>query len=149
MSKVWYGSLQNRLEENAPYDQEIQVGTLLTLYMYSDRHPYEVTQVRDQKHLMVREMGHRHVGDGCMDNRWELFSAPDNPEIPLVRRGKFWYFARTATREMLESGDVEQILWLAVNGFDKEKLLAKGSLTRYSRVNIRFGHADYHYDYEF
>lgn len=49
MSRKWYGSLNNRLEENKMFCEEIKVGTGLTEYFYSDRHPYEVVKVIDQK----------------------------------------------------------------------------------------------------
>ena len=37
MSKKWYGSLNNRLEENRQFCEKIEVGTGVTEYMYSDR----------------------------------------------------------------------------------------------------------------
>ena len=70
MSKVWYGSLNNRLEENRMFCEQIEVGTGMTEYHYSDRDAYEVVAVKDQKHVTVRKYDHRHVGDCAMDNNW-------------------------------------------------------------------------------
>ena len=88
---TWYGSVQNRLEENRMYCDEIKVGTGVTEYLWSDRHPYEVIEVRDQKHVAVREMGHRPIGEP-MSNEWELFSDPSKPTKCLVKWGKYWYW---------------------------------------------------------
>ena len=151
MSRVWYGSLQNRLEENRMFCEQIEVGTGATEYMWSDRHPYEVVAVRDQKHVSVREMGHRHVGDGSMDNNWELFSVESNPVRDLERRGKYWYWAVTVTAEELKANqsDINFKLFLAQHEFDWETILTKGKQTKRQRANVSFGHAEYYYDYEF
>lgn len=152
----WYGSLQNRLEENTNMNHEIKVGDGMTEYFYSDRKPYEVIAVKDQKHVTVRKMDHKHVGDGCMDNRWELISNPKNPTYKMTRRGNYWYFTTTVTSEILkrlESDDpntrFETSLWLCHNSIDPDKLRQKGKVTKYQKANVRFGHADYYYDYEF
>ena len=53
----WYGNLNNRVEEGKNYidDKEIKVGTDITMYYWSDRTCYYVTDVIDQKHIKVRE----------------------------------------------------------------------------------------------
>ena len=156
MNKVWYGSLNNRLEENRMFCDEITVGTGMTEYYYSDRHPYEVVEVIDQKHVKVRAMDHKHVGDGCMDNNWELISNEDNPVRLMTKRGNYWYWTVTVTREILDdlhSDDanvrIHTMLFLAHNNIDEDTLQAKGKITRYHRANVSFGVANYHYDYEF
>lgn len=53
MSKIWYGSLNNRIEEGRTYGK-IEVGTGVTEMGYSDRHAYEVVEVIDDKHLLIR-----------------------------------------------------------------------------------------------
>ena len=55
MSK-WYGSVNNRMEEGRNYTgREIRVGDDITMYLWSDRHCYYVTEVIDQKCIKVRE----------------------------------------------------------------------------------------------
>jgi hypothetical protein len=150
MSKVWYGNLTNRLEENRMFCKEIEVGTGMTEYSYSDRHPYEVDEVKDQKHVKVRELDHKHVGDGCMDNNWELVSNEHNSVRMLTKRGTYWYWNIEATKDILDSIDkIETQLFLCHNNISVDQLRAKGKVTRYHRANVSFGIADYYYDYEF
>lgn len=156
MSKVWYGSLNNRLEENRMFCETIEVGTGMTEYYYSDRHAYEVVEVKDQKHIKVREYDHKHIGDGCMDNNWELVSNENKPVREMTKRGNYWYWTVTVTDAILanlESEDantrINTMLFMAHNNIDAETLKAKKKVTRYRKANVSFGIADYHYDYEF
>ena len=150
MSKVWYGNLTNRLEENKMFCKEIEVGTGMTEYSYSDRHAYEVVEVKDQKHIKVREYDHKHIGDGCMDNNWELVSNENNSVKTLTKRGNYWYWTTIVTKDILDKIDkIETRLFLCHNNIDIEQLKEKGKVTRYHRANVSFGVADYYYDYEF
>lgn len=150
MSKVWYGSLNNRLEENKMFCEEIKVGTGMTEYSYSDRHAYEVVEVKDQKHVKVREYDHKHIGNGCMDNHWELISNENNSVKTLTKRGNYWYWTTIVTKDILDKIDkIETRLFLYHNNIDIDKLKEKGKITRYHRANVSFGIADYYYDYEF
>lgn len=144
----FYGSLNNRFDENKMFCDTIEIGTGVTEYFYSDRHAYEVVAVKDQKHVTIREYDHKPTGEP-MSNEWELISNPNKPTIDLVKRGDYWYRAVTATREHAESEDINTRLWLCQNGFDREKILAKGQQTKYHKMNISFGVAEYYYDYEF
>lgn len=146
----FYGSIQNRMEENRMFVDEIKVGTGVTEYNYSDRHPYEVIEVITQKNVIIRRLDHKHIGDGQMDNKWELVSNEENPTFRLVRRGNYWYFASTLTQEEVDKiDDPMQRLRLAVAGFDLDAVKAKGKQTKYTRANVSFGTAQYYYDYEF
>lgn len=150
MSRVWYGNLTNRLEENKMFCEKIEVGTGMTEYYYSDRHPYEVVEVTDQKHVKVRELDHRHIGDGCMDNHWELISNENNSVKMLTKRGNYWYWTVVVTKDILDNIDkIETRLFLCHNNIEVDKLKEKGKITRYHRANVSFGVADYYYDYEF
>lgn len=148
----WYGSINNRLEEGNQFCPVIEVGTGMTEYGWSDRHAYEVIEVRDQKHVTVRLLDHRHVGDGCMDNNWELISNPDNPTKDMVKIGEVWYYTTTITAKDLEKYLAEDdcaLLRLAVGGWDADKIRAKGKQTKRWKANVSFGVASYYYDYEF
>lgn len=145
----WYGNLTNRLQENNHACDEIKVGTGMTEYLYSDRHAYEVIAVKDQKHVTVRMLDHKHIGNGSFDNKWELKSNENNPAYDMAKRGKYWYFVTTIKADLLEHDDFETKLFLAMNDIDPEKLKAKGTIKKYHRANVSFGIADYHYDYEF
>ena len=148
----WYGSVTNRLEEDQMFCDEIQVGTGMTEYSWSDRHAYEVVAVKDQKHVTVREYDHKKKeGASWCQNDWELISNPENPEYDLAKRGKYWYWVCTATKEGLEEAEKRPcgLADLVVAGFDPDVIRAKGKQTKYSRVKVSFGVAEYYYDYEF
>lgn len=157
MTRALYGSYQNRIMENKHFTDEIKVGTGMTEYSYSDREAYEVIEVIDQKHVTVRRLDHKHVGDGCMDNRWELISNENNPVYRMTKRGNYWYWTVEITADILDEIEnceepnrkFELSLFLAHNGVDSDKLRAKGKITKYHRANVSFGIADYYYDYEF
>ena len=151
-----YGSLNNRFEENNMFCEEIKVGTGMTEYLWSDRHAYEVVEVKDQKHVKVREYDHKHIGE-AYTNDWELISNEENAVRTLTKRGKYWYWTVTATaedvKEIMEETDankkIDGQLWLCHNGFIANEVLKKGKATKYHRANVSFGVADYYYDYEF
>lgn len=156
----WYGSVQNRLEENRQFCDEIKVGTGVTEYSWSDREAYEVIAVKDQKHFTMRKYDHKHIGE-AYENKWELISNPDNPEYAMTKRGNYWYFTATWTREEVERemakakaiepdcGEARFCLALALGGFDYDTIMEKGKQTKYRKANISIGKADYYYDYEF
>ena len=145
----WYGSVSNRIEEGRQFCPTIEVGTGMTEYHWSDRTAYEVVAVRDQKHVSVRRLDHKHVGDGCMDNNWELISNPDNPVCDMVKIGNVWYWTVTVTAEEIDGMEGIDLLPLAVNGFDIDRIREKGKQTKRTKANVSFWVADYYYDYEF
>ena len=148
----WYGSINNRIMEQGKDAKEITVGMGVTEFHWSDRDAYEVTQVIDQKHIVIREYKHIHIGEPY-ENRWELVSDPTRPEIPLVKRGKYWYNYATLTQEEVEDidarKDIDAQLWMCHWGFDREMIKKNGKQTKYHKKNIVIGYADYYYDYEF
>lgn len=151
----WYGSVNNRIEENRQMVEEIKVGDGVTEYFWSDRNAYEVVEVKDQKHISIREYDHKCVG-GAYSNDWELISNVLNPVIELVKRGKYWYSEVIATIEDLKCFEGEmnedkimKQLWICNNGFDVDKIREKGIQRKYHKKNISIGVANYYYDYEF
>lgn len=155
MARKWYGSLNNRIEENRQFCDTIEVGTGMTEYSWSDRHAYEVVEVIDQKHVKVREYDHKNVG-GAYTNDWELISNEQNPVFLMTKRGKYWYRTVTFTADILDeieqaAGDEKLRLQLCLwhNNIDEEVLKEKGKVTKYHRMNVSFGKAEYYYDYEF
>ena len=153
MSKVWFGSINNRLEENKQFCEEIKVGTGVTRYDWSDRHAYEVVEVIDQKHVKIREYDHKHIGEP-MTNKWELISNEENPIITLTKRGKYWYTVCEITpeeaKEIFEGNDIDAKLWACHWGFNLPEIIEKGkSKKSYNRWNVSFGKAEYYFDYEF
>ena len=157
MSRKWYGSLDNRIEENRQFCDEIVVGTGMTEYSWSDRHAYEVVEVTDQKHVKVREYDHKRPDDDkdySYTNKWVLISNENNPIMELVKRGKYWYSVVKCTveeaKEILEHGDIDDRLWACHNDFNLEEIISSGKTkTRYHKRNVSFGKAEYYFDYEF
>ena len=149
---AWAGSLQNRLAENKQFYDEIKIGTGVTEYLYSDRHPYEVVEVVDQKHVYIRELDHKLIGEPY-SNDWELISNENNPIYYITKRGKYWYKTLIITDDILGTDiddiDINTRLFLAHNNITEEELRTKKKITRYNRMNISFGYAEYYYDYSF
>ena len=106
-------------EEGMEFTGPIMVGTGMTVPSGSDRRPYEVIAVRDQKHITVRALDHVRAGD-YYTNDWELWSDDDLPMRDMIRIGDVWYWT-----------------WK-----DNGK-------ARRSKVVAWFGRARYYYDYEF
>jgi hypothetical protein len=140
------------MEENRQFCEKIEIGTGVTEYGYTDRKAYEVVAVKDQKHISIRRYDHKAKGEP-MSNDWELISNEDNPVIEMVKRGDYWYRVMTATIDDVnraESDDgINVSLWLCANGFDREKIRKTGKQTKYIKMNVSVGVADYYYDYEF
>lgn len=77
MAKL-YGSLVNRFEEGKNFnkDKTIHVGDPITMYHWSDRTCYYVTEVIDQKHIKVREyevVADRDLPGGMGHQNWLYF----------------------------------------------------------------------------
>lgn len=92
MSNRWYGSLMNRVAEMAKQPKP-EVGMFCTELQYSDRAPYEITRVIDDRHIMVRALGWLRVdGNGMSESQdYRYFSRPDAPErkVFLTKSGKW------------------------------------------------------------
>lgn len=92
MSKVFYGSLQNRLMERSKMP-EPQVGMGVTEFFYSDRHPYEIIEVIDSRHIVVRALDYKRVDDNGMSDcqDYEYYSNPANhtKKLFLTKQGQW------------------------------------------------------------
>ena len=149
--------MNNRVDENRMFCDKIEVGTGVTEYSWSDRHPYEVTNVISQKDVFIRPMKHERPSDDAdysFSNTWVITPNEDAPEFEIVKRGDYWYmkvmiFPEQA-KEILEGDDIDAKLWACHNDFDLEAIVASGKRkTKYHRMNLSFGVAEYYYDYEF
>lgn len=166
MSKVWYGSLQNRLEEGRNFTgREIKAGDDITMYLYSDRACYYVDFVEDQKHIKVRRYYHcaDHEKEGGIGHQnWMLFKTWDEwnaylsrffpehhnagehheepePETWVFRYNKWMREVRYTNPVFC--GTVREHKSLEKNGYFKHYYDLAGS--------ISFGVRNYHYDWEF
>lgn len=148
--KKWYGSLQNRLEENQMYVDEIKVGTYATMYEYSDRHAYEVVEVKDQKHIKIRKLDAKRIDDNGMSDsqHYEYLSNENNPieELELTKYGWKKVFRYNIDLYNRVKNRIGYVLWDIdiIN-----KVLSGKEVKRSYKINISFGIADEHFDYSF
>lgn len=152
MATKFYGNIMNRIEEGKQLCDEIKVGMGMTEYHYSDRTPYEVIAVKDQKHVTVRRLDHKKAdGAAWCENEWILYRNPNNEPCNMVKIGNVWYWTVTVTEKDLDAmEDLDgDLLRLCVCGFDPEKIRANGKQTKRTKANVSFGVARYYYDYEF
>ena len=120
MGKSWYGYIKNKLEEKRMFCKDITIGNPVTEFLYTDRIPYEVTKVIDQKHVFIRAYKCIATGEP-MSNEWEFISDPSKPELEIKYRYNHWY---------------------------RVLKYMTGKIT-YSKMNLSFGIAEKYYGYEF
>ena len=78
MSSQWYGSLQNRIAEKSKMPAPV-VGMGATELCYSDRHAYEIIEVKDDRHITVRRYDVRRVDhNGMCDLQSYVFTSNEN-----------------------------------------------------------------------
>ena len=152
MTKL-YGSLNNRLDENKYYNgtqNNLAVGTLATIYYYSDRHAYEVVEVKDQKHIKIRQLDAKRIDNNGMSDcqSYEYTSNKNNRiiELELTRYG--W---KQVTRYNLDlynniKNRLGYVLWTSDI---VEKVMQGKEVKRTNKISISFGIAEEHYDYSF
>lgn len=163
----FYGCLTNRLEEGKQFVDEIKVGTGVTEYHYSDRTPYEVIEVIDQKHIVIRALDYRRIDDNGMSDaqNYEYISNENNIKYELVLKNNVWYKVRTITKESLLKGAerlvVENSFRTIESAYNYLKAMANltekqhqsieqgKAVKKYDKMNISIGYADRFYDYTF
>lgn len=80
----WYGSLNNRVAEMCKQPKP-EVGMGVTEMCWSDRHPYEIVNVIDDRHIEIRKLDTKRIDSNgmseCQD--YEYSSNEDNPTVKL------------------------------------------------------------------
>lgn len=99
MGRRWYGSLQNRLLERASGQPEPQVGMGVTECLYTDREPYEIIEVKDERHIVVRGLDCRRVDSNGLSEcqEYEYTSNPDRATYTLYKRKDGTWVRRVGT----------------------------------------------------
>lgn len=175
--KKLYGSLTNRFEEGRNFTgRELQVGDDITMYYYTDRRCYYITNVISEKEIQVKPYyicaDHDKEG-GQGHQNWLYFKSQrehdeylnkhfpdhkirteeaDDTETWVFRNNK-WKCKSTINQERINQikADCGLCLFNAKN--EKEaKLLAEGKdIIRYRDLSgkVSFGVRDYYYDWEF
>ena len=151
MSRL-YGSLTNRYSENRMFVPEIEKGTYVTEYLWSDRHAYEVVKVVDQKHVFIRRLKAIRTDNWGMSDaqnyRYESDEKASTKE--LVKRGEYWYEVFTFSKEIHDK-IVKEVGWCLWSLTEKQwARIDEGKVVkRYSKINVSFGTADEYFDYSF
>lgn len=156
------GNLVNRLMENKPFTK-IEVGTDITMYHYSDRTCYHVTDIFDDKHIFVKRYivcADHDIGSDWGHQNWLYFKTlfeeveylkahgidrEYNPEHEpreeeWVYRYNKWMRKITLTKD---DGNI--------TNRERNSLKKKGYYNRYSSIaeGISFGVRNYYYDWSF
>ena len=160
-SRKLEGSFTNYLMGNNSTTPEVGKGA--TLLFYSDRKPAEVLEVSaDGKRCVIREMEHKAkpnaAGMGHQD--WEVTPNPNGYTQTIVYRHGAWrkiveivefedaWLNSFATKQA--QWDEEKRIGLRDENGDAKLIEGVTKLKRYyDKVNILFGRAEYHYDWEF
>ena len=165
MGKTWYGSINNRLEEGKNFTgREIRVGDDVTMYYWSDRMCFYVTEVENQKRIKVRPwyICADHSKPGGMGHQdWMYFRTLDERNDYLA---KYFPEHHKAGEHMEEPPEQTWVFrynkWMHEVTFteenycsdrEKKSLAAKGFYKRYFNLSgkVSFGVRDYYYDWEF
>lgn len=157
----WYGNLMNRLDEGRTVP-EIKVGTDITMYYWSDRTCYYVTEVIDQKHIKVKPYvvcadHDKDCGMGHQD--WLYFKTQLEMILYLANYGiNIMYDTNMEPEE--ETWVFRYGKWMRQFKHTKENycterelksLKKNGYFYRYDNEmpKVSFGVRNYHYDWEF
>lgn len=96
---AWYGSVNNRIMERAKGDKP-EVGMGVTHCGWSDRDPYEIIEVIDDRHIKVRELGYKLI-DGSWQSEhqeYEYISNPNGTVYTLFKNQKGRWVRRVGAR---------------------------------------------------
>lgn len=91
MSDRLFGSLQNRLAERSAPPEPV-VGMGCTELCYTDRHAYEIIEVKDARHCKARALDSKmKPGTDWLDQDYDYFSNPNGTVVNLFKTLKgFW-----------------------------------------------------------
>lgn len=162
-----YGNVINRLMENQPEMPEIKVGMDITMYYWSDRKCWYVTDVIDQKRIKVAqyEVIADHDKAGGMGHQdWLYFKTPKEASDYLKAHGFDGYNSDRAPRE--DTWVYRYNKWMKEVIYTPDEVLSnkrcftdkqianaeKGKPVKgYFNLDgkIRFGVRNYYYDWEF
>ena len=156
----WYGNLTNRLMEGRTVP-EITVGMDITMYHWSDRTCYYVTEVTDQKHIKVKRyiICADHDKEGGMGHQdWMYFKTAKEEVKYLTNHGFFRLYDKECEPEeetwVFRYGKWMQEFICTEENYCTERelksLKKNGYYKRYGELNkVSFGVRDYYYDWEF
>ena len=85
----WYGSLNNRFMENCK-GAKPEVGMGVTACYWTDRHPYEIIEVKDDRHIVIRALNAKRIDDNGFSEcqEYEYTSNPNGAVYTLYKNKK-------------------------------------------------------------
>ena len=100
----WYGSSQNRLEEQS-VGAKPEIGMGVTEMMYSDRAPYEIIAIKDDRHITVRAMGYKRIDNNGFSEiqEYEYDSNPNGYVCDLFKTKRGVWVRRVGVRGVDDS----------------------------------------------
>lgn len=148
-----YGSLNNRFDENKYYNGvygNLKVGTFATIYLWSDRHAYEVIDVKDQNHVTIRRLDAKRINGGYMSEwqEYEYKSNEQNAKIELENTKYGWKKVFRYNKDLYDK-IMERQGYVAWDDEIVKKVMQGKEVKRSEKINISFGIADEYYDYSF
>lgn len=88
----WYGSVQNRIEEQMRTIKP-EVGMGATMMGYTDRTPYEIIEVKDERHITVRALNYKRIDTNGMSESQEYeYTSDENnatSRLFLTKQGQW------------------------------------------------------------
>jgi len=99
MSNQWYGSLNNRLlERTKGFTPEVGMG--VTQCLWSDRHPWEVIEVKDARHVTIRRLDAKRTDKNGFSEcqEYEYTSNEKNEVLHLYKTKRGKWVIRIGTR---------------------------------------------------
>ena len=82
----WYGSVQNRISEGCAQPTP-EVGMGVTEMLWSDRSPYIIVEVKDERHITVEPLGWKRTDNNGFSEwqEYEYFRREDAPKVRLFK----------------------------------------------------------------
>lgn len=155
----WYGNLMNRLDEGKGVP-EIKEGMDITMYLWSDRNCYYITEVVDQKHIKVKPyvvIADRDKPGGMGHQDWLYFKTNREANEYLKQHG---FDGRCENEPVEQDWEYRYNKWQRSVTFTEDNycterelksLATKGYYKRFFNLSgeVSFGVRDYYYDWEF
>lgn len=95
----FYGNLNNRFLENCK-GATPEVGMGVTECMWSDRNPYEIIAVKDDRHITIRRLDYKRTDKGGFSEcqEYEYYSNERYTPIELFKNNKGRWVRRVGVR---------------------------------------------------
>lgn len=148
-----YGSISNRFDENKYFNGtygNLKVGTLATVYYWSDSHAYEVVDVKDQNHIKIRRLEAKRIDKNGMSECQE-YSFTSNEKNPVIELENTRYGWKEVSRFNIDLYNkvMERNGYVAWDNEIVDKVMSGKEVKRSKKINISFGVADEYFDYSF